>query len=319
MVTQTITAVWNEGPRRRGDNRRVLNYLRIPFKISPLYRDKLTCTTVAVKFGLSPQAILKSRGRWRSDSIVPCDEPQKMRFVPSPPELEKVGHMSTANTRQIDPREAEQLFPILIRAGSRFTYEAGDRICSQGDACNGVHYIHNGLVKISTVSRRGRAAILGFLWPGEFFGESCLAGRARRQFSAEALTRTSVIFIKTRTMKRLIAEEPTVAAHFVKHLLERNRHIEEDLLGHIFDSSEQRLARTLLWLSHHGQHGKTPSILETIDQDTLAAIVGTTRPRVNFFMNKFRKMGWIHYAEGPGVTVNPSLEAFLQKESSEVS
>jgi CRP-like cAMP-binding protein len=226
--------------------------------------------------------------------------------------------MPITHTREISPQEAEQLFPILSRAGSRITYETGDRICSQGDTCGGVHYLHNGLVKISTVSRRGRSAILGFLWPGDFFGEACLAGRERRQFSADALTRTSLIFIKTRAMRRLITEEPAVAAHFVKHLLERNRHIEEDLLGHIFDSSEQRLARALLWLAHQGQHGNAPSILQQIDQDTLAAIVGTTRPRVNYFMNKFRKMGWIQYAEGPGVTVNPSLEAFLQNELAEV-
>lgn len=226
--------------------------------------------------------------------------------------------MSVTNTRQLTPQE-EHVFPILDRAGSRISYGNGERICSQGDTCDGVHYIHTGLVKVSTVSKRGRSAILGFLWPGDFFGESCLAGRPRRQFSADALTRTSVIFIKTRVMKRLIAQEPVVAAHFLKHLLERNRHIEEDLLGHIFDSSEQRLARTLLWLSHHAQRGKTPSILEKIDQDTLAAIVGTTRPRVNYFMNKFRKMGWIHYAEGPGVTVNPSLERFLRNDPAELS
>lgn len=226
--------------------------------------------------------------------------------------------MPITHTREISPQEAEQLFSILTRAGSRITYEVGDRICSQGDTCGGVHYVLNGLVRISTVSKRGRSAILGFLWAGDFFGESCLAGRARRPFSADALTRTSVIFIKTRVMKRLINQEPAVAAHFVNHLLERNRHIEEDLLGHIFDSSEQRLARTLLWLSQHGRQGRMPSILEKIDQDTLAAIVGTTRPRVNYFMNKFRKMGWIEYAEGPGVTVNPSLEAFLRNDLAEV-
>jgi len=220
---------------------------------------------------------------------------------------------------QVNLQQRGDLFPILSRAGRRTTYDANTRICSQGDSCDGVHYIQEGLVKLTTVSRRGRAAILGFLWRGDFFGESCLAGRARRQFSAEALTRTSVIFIKTRAMKRLIEQEPAVAAHFVKHLLERNRHIEDDLLGHIFESSEQRLARTLLWLWQHGQRDKTPSILETIDQDTLAAIVGTTRPRVNFFMNKFRKMGWIQYAEGPGVTVNPSLQTFLLNDQTEAS
>jgi CRP-like cAMP-binding protein len=220
---------------------------------------------------------------------------------------------------QVNSQQRGDLFPILSRAGRRTTYDANTRVCSQGDSCDGVHYIQEGLVKLTTVSRRGRAAILGFLWRGDFFGESCLAGRARRQFSAEALTRTSVIFIKTRAMKRLIEQEPAVAAHFVKHLLERNRHIEDDLLGHIFESSEQRLARTLLWLWQHGQRDKTPSILETIDQDTLAAIVGTTRPRVNFFMNKFRKMGWIQYAEGPGVTVNPSLQTFLLNDQTEAS
>lgn len=225
----------------------------------------------------------------------------------------------TPSLGQIEPQQRQDLFSILSRAGRRTTYEAGARICSQGDSCAGVHYIREGAIKLTTVSRRGRAAILGFLWQGDFFGESCLAGRSRRQFSAEALMRSSVIFVKTKAMKRLIEEQPAVAAHFVQHLLERNRHIEDDLLGHIFDSSEQRLARTLLWLWQHGQHGKTPSILGKIDQDTLAAIVGTTRPRVNFFMNKFRKMGWIQYAEGPGVIVKPELQAFLVNDPAEPS
>lgn len=224
-----------------------------------------------------------------------------------------------APIEQVSTQHREGLFAILSRAGRRTTYERGARICSQGDTCGGVHYIQQGLVKLTTVSKRGRAAILAFLWEDDFFGESCLAGRTRRQFSAEALTRTSVIFIKTKAMRRLIEQEPAVAAHFVKHLLERNRHIEDDLLGRIFDSSEQRLARTLVWLWQHGQHGAAPSILQTIDQDTLAAIVGTTRPRVNFFMNKFRKLGWIQYAEGPGVIVNPSLQAFLQNNPPEAS
>ena len=218
--------------------------------------------------------------------------------------------MLITHTREIGPQEAEQLFPILTRAGSRITHQAGDRICSQGDACGGVHYIHNGLVKISTVSRRGRSAILGFLWPGDFFGESCLAGRERRQFSADALTRTSVIFIKTRAMKRLIAEEPVVAAHFVKHLLERNRHIEEDLIDRVFNSSEKRLARTLLLLNEHGKRTHSPLILERISQDTLADMVGTTRSRVNFFMNKFRKLGFIRY--NGGLKIYNSLQSLLQ-------
>jgi CRP-like cAMP-binding protein len=211
------------------------------------------------------------------------------------------------------------LYRILIRAGARLTYEPGALICSQGEECAGVRYILEGLVKLTTVSSRGRAAILGFLWAGNFFGESCLAGRARHRYSAEALARTSVIFIKSSVMKRLIAEESAVAGHFLTRLLEHNRHIEEDLLGHIFDSSEQRLARALLWLWHSGKAGKSPSVLKKIDQDTLAALVGTTRPRVNFFMNKFRKMGLIEYSEGPGIIVNPSLENFLSRDSPEPS
>lgn len=226
--------------------------------------------------------------------------------------------MEVVTLGQVAPPERSILLPIFTRVGKRLTYEAGERICTQGDHCGGVHYITDGQVKLSTVSKRGRSAILGFLWRGDFFGDSCLAGRSRRQFSAEALTRTSVIFIKTRAMKRLIEEEPAVAAYLVKHLLERNRRIEDDLLGHIFESSEQRLARTLVSLWQRGQAGKTPSILEKIDQDTLAAIVGTTRPRVNFFMNKFRKLGLIQYDEGPGVTVNPSLQTFLQNDAAEL-
>jgi CRP/FNR family transcriptional regulator, cyclic AMP receptor protein len=227
--------------------------------------------------------------------------------------------METMTQMNFSPPQREDLLPILKRAGKLTTYPAGARICSQGDLCAGLHYIHDGLVQLSTVSKSGRPAILAFLWQGDFFGESCLAGRERRQFSAVTLTPSLVIFIKTRAMKRLIEEEPAVAAHFVKHLLEHNRRIEDDLLGRIFDSSEQRLARTLLWLWRHRTQGQAPSILEKIDQDTLAAIVGTTRPRVNFFMNKFRKMGWIQYAEGPGLVVNPSLETFLRNDPPEAT
>ena len=115
---------------------------------------------------------------------------------------------------------------------------------------------------------------------------------------------------------RLIERDPAVAGHLVKHLLERNRRIEEDLLDHIFNSSERRLARTLVWLSQNGKRRKMPSILDKINQDTLADMVGTTRPRVNYFMNKFRRMGLIQY-EGPGVIVHPSLQEFLQRETSD--
>lgn len=225
--------------------------------------------------------------------------------------------MATTHLGRLHHEQSQDVFEILRRAGSREHYKAGQSICAQGDSCSGVHCIEEGLVKLTTVSKRGRLAVLGFLWRGDFFGEACLTGRDRHEIAGEALAPSSVIFIKSRAMKRLIEREPAVAAYFVKHLLERNRRIEQDLLDHIFNSSEQRLARVLLSLASHGTEGTTPSILQKIDQDTLAAIVGTTRPRVNYFMNKFRKMGWIQYAEGPGVTVNPSLQAFLQSDASE--
>ncbi len=226
--------------------------------------------------------------------------------------------MATTHLGRLHHEHSQDAFQILRRAGSRTQYKPGQSICAQGDPCSGVHYIEEGLVKLTTVSKRGRLAVLGFLWRGDFFGETCLTGRDRHEIAAEALAPSSVIFIKSRAMKRLIEREPAVSAYFVKHLLERNRRIEQDLLDHIFNSSEQRLARALLSLANHGTEGKAPSILDTIDQDTLAAIVCTTRPRVNYFMNKFRKMGWIQYADGPGVTVNPSLRAFLQSDSPEL-
>ena len=225
--------------------------------------------------------------------------------------------MATPVIGQESHEQTEDVFPILRRAGTRIQYKAGQPICAQGDPCGGVHYIEEGLVKLTTVSKRGRAAVLGFLWKGDFFGESCLTGRGNHQIAAEALAPSPVIFIKSRAMKRLIQQEPAVAAHFVKHLLERNRRIEEKLLEHIFHSSEQRLAHALLRLAQQSTGGRKPSVLEKIDQDTLAAIVGTTRPRVNYFMNKFRKKGWIEYAAGPGVTVNPSLRQFLQSDMPE--
>ena len=212
----------------------------------------------------------------------------------------------------------ENLLPILSRAGKRLSFKPGEYLCTQGDDCGGIHYIVEGMLKLTATSRHGRAAILAFLWQGDFFGEACLAGRTRRQFTAEALTPTSALFIKVRAMRRLLQEEPTVARHFLRHVIERNRRIEDDLLGHIFESSERRLARALVWLWRNSKSGKSPSLLENIDQDTLAAVVGTTRPRVNQFMNKFRKMGWIEYAEGLGIVVNPSLQNFLSKDSTEL-
>jgi CRP-like cAMP-binding protein len=152
--------------------------------------------------------------------------------------------------------------------------------------------------------------VLGILSHGDFLGEDCLSGETHHQTSAVALVPSRIAVIKRRTMLRLIEQDRSVAAHLIEFLLHRNRRIEEDLIDRVFNSSEKRLARTLLLLSEHGKRTGSPYILERISQDTLADMVGTTRSRVNFFMNKFRKLGFIRY--NGGLTVYNSLQRLLQ-------
>jgi CRP/FNR family cyclic AMP-dependent transcriptional regulator len=183
-------------------------------------------------------------------------------------------------------------------------------IFSQGDVCNNVNYIQEGLVKLTTVSKRGRGAVLGILGPADFLGEECLSGETTHQASAVTLVPSSIVFIKRRTMLRLIEQDHRVSTQLIEFLLHRNRRIEEDLIDQVFNSSEKRLARTLLLLAEHGKRTNSPYILDRISQDTLADMVGTTRSRVNFFMNKFRKLGYIRY--NGGLKVYGSLNSVLQ-------
>jgi CRP/FNR family cyclic AMP-dependent transcriptional regulator len=184
-------------------------------------------------------------------------------------------------------------------------------IFSQGAPCAEVNYIEEGLVKLTTVSNRGRGAVLGILGHGDFLGEECLSEETHHQMSAIALAPSSIAIIKRRTMLRLIEQDRSVAPHLIDFLLHRNRRIEEDLIDRVFNSSEKRLARTLLFLGEHSKRTNSPYILERISQDTLADIVGTTRSRVNFFMNKFRKLGFIRY--NGGLKVYSSLQTVLQE------
>lgn len=165
-------------------------------------------------------------------------------------------------------------------------------------------------MKLATVSKRGRGAVLAILGPGDFAGEECLTGEATRQFSAVALVPCSIVVIKRRTMVRLIEQDGAAASQIIGYLLQRNRRIEEALIDRVFNSSEKRLARTLLLLNEHGKRNNSPYILERISQDTLADMVGTTRSRVNFFMNKFRKLGFIRY--NGGLKIYGSLQSVLQ-------
>jgi CRP/FNR family cyclic AMP-dependent transcriptional regulator len=226
-----------------------------------------------------------------------------------------LGTYSTYGSRLVKPRDAQSAstrnsFLSLLPARKIVKYQADEVIFSQGDTCADVNYVQEGLVKLTTVSKRGRGAVLGMLGPGDFLGEECLTGEATRQASAVALVPCSIVAIKRRTMLRLIAQEGSFAAQFIDFLLQRNRRIEEDLIDRVFNSSEKRLARTLLLLNEHGKRTNSPYILERISQDTLADMVGTTRSRVNFFMNKFRKLGFIRY--NGGLKVYGSLQTVLQ-------
>jgi CRP/FNR family cyclic AMP-dependent transcriptional regulator len=190
-------------------------------------------------------------------------------------------------------------------------FKTGETIISQGEDCTDVHYIEKGVVKLTLVSNRGKGAVLGILGEGDFFGEACITGDAVYSTSAIALVPSAVNVIKGKAMLRMAEEDPAISTHFINYLVMRNRRIEQDLIDHMFNFSEKRLARTLLLLARNRQGDKVAPILEKIGQDTLAEMVGTTRSRVNFFMNKFRKLGYIHY--NGGLTVYDSLANVLNE------
>jgi CRP/FNR family transcriptional regulator, cyclic AMP receptor protein len=171
-------------------------------------------------------------------------------------------------------------------------------IYTQGEPADSVLYIQKGNVKLSVVSRGGKEAIVGMLTVGDFFGQGCLAGQQVRMGTATARSATAVVAVSKRKMLRLLHEQHTMSDLFIAYILARNIRVEEDLVDQLFNSSEKRLARTLLLLSRYGKHDEPLSVLPTVSQETLAEIVGTTRSRVNFFMNKFKRLGLIDYKNG---------------------
>ncbi len=190
-------------------------------------------------------------------------------------------------------------------ARSIVEFKAKDTIFSQGDISKDVLYIQKGTIKLSVVSKTGREAVVAMLKPGDFVGESSLAGQAMRVATATAATPSTLLVIGLKEMIRVLHSEHAFSDRFISYMVERNIRIEEDLIDQLFNSSEKRLARTLLLLARYGNHEKPQFILPKISQETLAEMVGTTRSRVNFFMNKFKKMGFIDY-DG-GLHVNDSL------------
>jgi CRP/FNR family transcriptional regulator, cyclic AMP receptor protein len=184
-------------------------------------------------------------------------------------------------------------------------YRRDEVIFTQGDPCEHVLYIQKGGVKLSVLSTSGREAVVAMLGPSEFFGEGCLAGQPVRMGSATATTDSTILLVDKDQMVRLLHKQHALSDRFIAHMLARNIRIEEDLIDQLFNSSEKRLARALLLLARYGKHDKATRAVPPITQETLAEMVGTTRSRVNFFMKKFQRLGFIDYKHG--LKVNNSL------------
>jgi CRP-like cAMP-binding protein len=185
-------------------------------------------------------------------------------------------------------------------------YPKGQVVFSQGDAGDAVFYVQKGKVKITVVSEQGKEAVVAILGTDDFFGEACLAGQALRIATVTSMTDSVIARLEKSAIVRVIHEEPTFSELFIAHLLGRNIRVEADLVDQLFNSSEKRLARMLLLLANFGKEGKPEPIIAKISQETLAEMIGTTRSRVSFFMNKFRELGFIDY-NGSGLEVHSSL------------
>jgi CRP/FNR family transcriptional regulator, cyclic AMP receptor protein len=177
-------------------------------------------------------------------------------------------------------------------------FKKKEAVFSQGDPAKNVLYIQKGGIRLSVVNETGKEAVVAVLGPGDFFGEGCLAGQPIRIGSATAITTTTLLVIEKNEMVRVLHAEHELSDRFIAHMLSRNIRVEEDLVDQLFNSSEKRLARTLLLLARYGKEDKPQKVLPKISQEMLAEMVGTTRSRVNFFMNKFRKLGFIKYNGG---------------------
>jgi CRP-like cAMP-binding protein len=208
-------------------------------------------------------------------------------------------------SKQKGPFNAQAFLDSAGIARKIVEYRRAEVIFTQGDPCEHVLYIQSGGVKLSVLSSAGREAVVAMLGPGEFFGEGCLAGQSVRVGSATATTDSAVLLVDKDQMVRLLHMQHALSDRFIAHMLARNIRIEEDLVDQLFNSSEKRLARTLLLLARYGKHDTPVRAVPTISQETLAEMVGTTRSRVNFFMKKFQRLGFIDYTNG--LKVNHSL------------
>jgi CRP/FNR family transcriptional regulator, cyclic AMP receptor protein len=243
--------------------------------------------------------------RFTPDSVLPAmrnrrTPPRANRYLRYDGKLLKKTTISRPSLATIATKKAPafDVQAFLDSAGVARTiveFRRKETVFSQGDTSSSVMYIQKGGVKLSVVSASGKEAVVAILGPGDFLGEGGLAGQPLRMATAKAVTPTSVLAIETKEMVRVLHAENALSDRFIAYMLQRNIRTEEDLIDQLFNSSEKRLARTLLLLARYGKETKSQRVIPKISQETLAEMVGTTRSRVNFFMNRFRKMGFIKY------------------------
>jgi CRP/FNR family cyclic AMP-dependent transcriptional regulator len=215
--------------------------------------------------------------------------------------------MAPVATAKKRPKFDTKTFLSTINGGRKIAaFRKKQTIFVQGDSSDAVFYIQKGKVRLTVVSKSGKEATIGILNDGDFFGEGCLAGQPLRLCSATAMTDCSVMQIDKKSMMQVLHREHAFSDMFVAYLLTRNVRYEEDLVDQLFNSSEKRLARLLLLLAHFGKEGKPEAVIPKMSQETLAEMIGTTRSRVSFFMNRFRKLGFVDYGES-GLQVHSSL------------
>lgn len=212
-----------------------------------------------------------------------------------PPPTEPIGAVGSAEAQGASIFDPSVFLTTAGTGKSSREYRNREKVFSQADPATSVFYIRKGKIKLSVVSQQGKEAVIAVLGAGDFFGEGCLAGQPLRMASATAIAESSILRVEKQLMVRMLHDEPAFSQMFVSYLLTRTIRVEEDLIDHLFNSSEKRLARILLLLANFGKEGKPEPVIAKISQETLAEMVGTTRSRVSYFMNKFRKLGFIEY------------------------